>query len=83
MTTHKATAADLIPIPKEGAVPVNPIFATGKWVLARYPDTTTFYKAEVISFKKEEYTLRFEEDDKELVVERRLVLELGKLDKRL
>jgi len=36
---HKATATDLIPIPKTGSH--LPTFGVGKHVLARYPDTTT------------------------------------------
>lgn len=51
----------------------------GRQVLARYPETTTFYKAEVMSSKKESYNLKFEgeEDDMERVVARRFVLDLG------
>jgi SAGA-associated factor 29 len=73
---YKTTAASLIPIPPIGSV--LPSFAVGKQVLARYPDTTTFYKAEVMSLRKDVYRLKFEgeEDDKEMEVDRRFVLEI-------
>jgi SAGA-associated factor 29 len=53
-------------------------FTVGKQVLARYPDTTTFYRAEVMGVKKEAYRLKFEgeEDDKEMEVDRRYVLDI-------
>jgi SAGA-associated factor 29 len=53
-------------------------FTVGKQVLARYPDTTTFYRAEVMGAKKEAYRLKFEgeEDDKEMEVDRRYVLDI-------
>lgn len=48
-TTYKASANALIPIPKDSAgLPVYPV---GKQVLARYPETTTFYRAEVMGTK--------------------------------
>ena len=73
---HKAVATDLIPIPKTGAH--LPLFSVGKHVLARYPETTTFYKAEVMSMRKDVYNLKFEgeEDDKEMEVDKRFVLDL-------
>jgi len=52
------------------------VFSVGKQVLARYPDTTTFYKAEVMSFRKDVYNLRFEDDDREMEVDKRFVLDL-------
>ncbi|KKY23439.1 putative saga complex component [Phaeomoniella chlamydospora] len=75
--TYKTTAAYLIPIPLAGAP--TPTFGIGKQVLARYPDTTTFYRAEVMSIQKDTYRLKFEgeEDDKEMEVDRRLVLDIG------
>ncbi|KKK18944.1 hypothetical protein P175DRAFT_0433613 [Aspergillus ochraceoroseus IBT 24754] len=76
---YKTTAASLIPIPRMGST--LPSFAVGKQVLARYPDTTTFYRAEVMGLKKDAYRLKFEgeEDDKEMEVDRRFVLDiLGK-----
>ncbi|KAJ5901932.1 hypothetical protein N7495_002460 [Penicillium taxi] len=73
---YKTTASSLIPIPI-----VNtslPSFPVGKQVLARYPDTTTFYRAEVMGSKKDVYRLKFEgeEDDKEMEVDRRFVLDI-------
>ncbi|KAK2800558.1 hypothetical protein FQN50_008103 [Emmonsiellopsis sp. PD_5] len=74
---YKTTAASLIPIPRVGAA--LPHFAPGKQVLARYPETTTFYRAEVMAAKKDVYRLRFEgeeENDKETEVDRRFVLDI-------
>ena len=74
---YEASAADLTPLPKAGSN--QPIFAVGRQVLARYPETTTFYKAEVMSINKTSYTLKFEgeETDKEMVVDRQFVLDLA------
>ncbi|KTW29390.1 hypothetical protein T552_01343 [Pneumocystis carinii B80] len=74
---YKTVASNLILIPNSsvGLRPLSP----GTQVLARYPETTTFYNAEVISTKKRDGTckLRFEgEVEKETEVERKLVLEL-------
>ncbi|GIK04606.1 SAGA HAT/core module component [Aspergillus viridinutans] len=73
---YKTTAASLIPIPQVGST--LPVFSAGKQVLARYPDTTTFYRAEVMGTKKDTYRLKFEgeEDDKEMEVDRRFVLDI-------
>jgi len=73
--THKAIARDLIPIPAANAT--LPIFPTGANVFARYPETDTFYKAKVRGFHKGLYTLKFEgeEDDKEMDVDKRFVLD--------
>ncbi|PYH99659.1 hypothetical protein BO71DRAFT_342381 [Aspergillus ellipticus CBS 707.79] len=73
---YKTTAASLIPIPRIGTT--LPSFSLGKQVLARYPDTTTFYRAEVMGSKKDVYRLKFEgeEDDKEMEVDRRFVLDI-------
>ncbi|GFF30267.1 SAGA-associated factor 29 [Aspergillus udagawae] len=73
---YKTTAASLIPIPQVGST--LPVFPVGKQVLARYPDTTTFYRAEVMGTKKDTYRLKFEgeEDDKEMEVDRRFVLDI-------
>lgn len=49
-------------------------------MLARYPETTTFYRAKVISMKKDSCRLNFEgedEKDKETDVDRRYVLDVG------
>ncbi|EYE92362.1 SAGA-associated factor 29 family protein [Aspergillus ruber CBS 135680] len=73
---YKTTAASLIPIPHIGSA--LPPFPPGKQVLARYPDTTTFYRAEVTGSRKDVYRLKFEgeEDDKEMEVDKRFVLEI-------
>ncbi|KAJ5091510.1 hypothetical protein NUU61_006380 [Penicillium alfredii] len=73
---YKTTAVSLIPIPQMGAS--LSAFPVGKQVLARYPDTTTFYRAEVMGSKKDVYRLKFEgeEDDKEMEVDRRFVLDI-------
>ncbi|KAK1146501.1 hypothetical protein N8T08_002930 [Aspergillus melleus] len=72
----KTTAVSLIPIPRVGTA--LPSFSMGKQVLARYPDTTTFYRAEVMGSRKDTYRLKFEgeEDDKEMEVDRRFVLDI-------
>lgn len=47
-------------------------------MLARYPETTTFYRAEVKGVKKEVYRLKFEDDqDQEMEVGRRYVLDVS------
>lgn len=73
---YRTTAASLIPIPRAGTT--LPSYTAGKQVLARYPDTTTFYRAEVMGLRKEAYRLKFEgeEDDKEMEVDRRFVLDI-------
>ncbi|KAJ5097113.1 hypothetical protein N7456_007834 [Penicillium angulare] len=72
----KTTASSLIPIPHVSSS--LPLFPSGKQVLARYPDTTTFYRAEVMGSKKDVYRLKFEgeEDDKEMEVDRFYVLDI-------
>ena len=71
---YRVKSDQLLLIPLEGSSLPN--FSVGKQVLARYPDPTTFYKAEVMAVKKDVYRLRFEgeEDDKEMEVDRRFVL---------
>ena len=73
---YKTAAASLIPIPQPGST--LPSFPAGKQILARYPDTTTFYRAEVMGSKKDTYRLKFEgeEDDKEMEVDKRFVLDI-------
>lgn len=73
---YKTTASSLIPIPHVSSS--LPAFTVGKQVLARYPDTTTFYRAEVMGSRKDVYRLKFEgeEDDKEMEVDRRYVLDI-------
>lgn len=75
---YRASAASLVPIPPPGAT--LPEFPKGKQVLARYPDTTTFYRAEVMGMKRDTYRLRFEGEEeigKEMEVDRRFVLDYG------
>ncbi|KAK6513309.1 SAGA HAT/Core module component [Arthrobotrys megalospora] len=76
---YKAHAHQLIQIPSDSAG--LPPYPNGKQVLARYPETTTFYKAEVIGTKRDgTCRLKFEGEEevgKETEVERRLVLEIG------
>lgn len=75
---YKAAAKDLISIPGPDAVLAE--FSPGKVVLAKYPETTTFYRAEVTGMKKDRdvYRLKFEEDGgAELEVSRRYVLDVN------
>ena len=72
---YKTTATSLIPIPGPDATLQD--FPVGKHVLARYPETTTFYKAEVRGTRKDLYRLSFEDDqNQENEVHKRFVLEL-------
>ncbi|KAK9371553.1 SGF29 tudor-like domain-containing protein [Lipomyces chichibuensis] len=78
--SYKAGPKDIIFIPESSTdLPVYPI---GTRVLARYPETTTFYKAEVMGTKRDgTCRLKFEGEEevgKETEVERRLVLEMPK-----
>jgi len=75
---YKATASNCILIPPEGQH--LPALRPGTTVLARYPETTTFYRAEFIGMKRDGVfcRLRFEGEEeagKETEVERRLVIE--------
>ncbi|MCJ1451346.1 hypothetical protein MMC28_001682 [Mycoblastus sanguinarius] len=73
---YKTSAAALIAIPGPDAA--LPDFPVGKQVLARYPETTTFYRAEVTGVKKDVYRLRFEDDqNQEMEVGRRFVLDVN------
>jgi len=72
-TVRKATARDLVPIPQT-SINVQQ-FPTGGTVYAKYPDTDTFYRAKVRSFQKTMYSLKFDEDDKEMLVDARFVLD--------
>jgi len=80
---YRASLQEMTPIPAVG-MPLASL-APGKNVLAKYPETTTFYKAEVVLPKKDGplptpdgyVRLRFEgeeELDREMEVERRYVL---------
>ena len=73
---YKASAAALIAIPPEDAIlPDHPV---GKHVLARYPETTTFYRAEVTGTTKGGCRLKFEDDqNQEMEVDRRFVLDVS------
>ncbi|RMZ90927.1 hypothetical protein DV736_g1829, partial [Chaetothyriales sp. CBS 134916] len=74
-TVRRAMARELVPIPTNAAN--LPIFVTGSRVYAKYPETDTFYNAEVRLFSKGVYTLMFEgeEDNRELTVDKRFVLD--------
>ncbi|KZF19626.1 hypothetical protein L228DRAFT_285573 [Xylona heveae TC161] len=77
--TYKTSAASLIVIPAQGT-PL-PEYPKGKQVLALYPDTTTFYRAEVMRTKNNTCVLKFEGEDeinKEMEVDRRFVLDVSK-----
>ena len=72
---YKAWATALIAIPPEGSA--LPDYPNGKHVLARYPETTTFYRAEVTGMKKDICKLKFEDDmNQEMEVDRRYVLDM-------
>lgn len=72
----KANYKEILLIPPEGSDLIN--YTYGCKVLARYPDTSTFYPAIVVGHKKDgRVRLKFdgeEEVNKETEVERRLVL---------
>lgn len=75
---YRTSAASMVPIPSLGA-PL-PEYPKGKAVLARYPDTTTFYRAEVVGMNRENgcVILRFDgEEDAATTweVDRRFVLD--------
>jgi SAGA-associated factor 29 len=58
----KTSASSMILIPKEGTV--LPPLEEGRVVLALYPNTTTFYKAEVIGMDgTEKVNLKFEGEE--------------------
>ena len=71
---YKAQASELIAIPTADAILAD--YPVGKQVLAQYPETTTFYSAEVTGMRKGFCRLKFEDDqNKELEVARRFVLD--------
>lgn len=77
--SYKTTYRDLIRIPPENERNANlPPYPVGSKVLARYPETTTFYRAEVVGTKRDgKCRLKFvgeEDEGKEQEVERRVVL---------
>lgn len=73
-----ATVNSLVAIPTTSAG--LPALPKGRQVLAKYPQTTTFYRAEVVGAgKKDTIKLRFEDEDQpgvEKDVERRYVLDV-------
>ncbi|CCE88800.1 Piso0_001582 [Millerozyma farinosa CBS 7064] len=75
--TFKANHKEIILIPTEEDAPSLPMYPEGTKVLARYPETTTFYPAIVVGHKRGYVRLKFdgeEEVNKEIESERRLVL---------
>lgn len=76
--TFKTNYKEILLIPSKAAVSSLAQYAYGTKVLARYPETTTFYPAVVVGTKKDgKVRLKFdgeEEVNKETEVERRLVL---------
>lgn len=76
--TFKANYKEILLIPKIDEVPDLASYSYGTKVLARYPETTTFYPAIVVGERKDRSVrLKFdgeEEVNKETEVERRLVL---------
>ncbi|ANB15463.1 Sgf29p [Sugiyamaella lignohabitans] len=77
--SYKAGIRDIIVVPIDQDNTSLPPFPPHTIVLARYPETTTFYRAEVIDSSKKEGKCRLkfegeEEEGKETEVERRLVL---------
>lgn len=83
--SYKANIKDLILIPDlndNQYINALPQLPPRTQVIARYPETTTFYRAEVIGSKRDgKYRLKFEgeeEEGKETEVEKRLVHPLPK-----
>lgn len=73
---YKTSASALIAIPGSDAILAD--YPIGKHVLARYPETTTFYRAVVTGVRKDICRLKFEDDqEKEMEVARRFVLDLN------
>lgn len=76
--TFKANHKEVLLVPSPAEVPNLVAYPYGTKVLARYPETTTFYPAVVVGAKKDgTVRLKFdgeEEVNKETEVERRLVL---------
>ncbi|KXN88167.1 SAGA-associated factor 29 [Leucoagaricus sp. SymC.cos] len=76
--TYTTTIKSIIPLPDPNAVSSYPDFPAGSTVMALYPDTSCFYRAEVIATPKDmqpsgraqptakympTYKLKFEDDD--------------------
>lgn len=74
-TVYRTSASSMVPIPDAGSMDDYP---EGKTVLARYPDTTTFYSAVVVRMNGVNVVLRFDGEDeteKTTEVDRRFVLD--------
>ena len=71
---RKASAKELVLIPAASVGLAQ--FERGAKVFAKYPETDTFYNADVRGVQKSSYTLIFEgeEDNKEMSVDKRFVL---------
>jgi SAGA-associated factor 29 len=73
---YRTSASSMVTIPPLGQPLAD--YPKGKAVLARYPDTTTFYRAEVVGMNGSMVNLRFEgEEDAQVIMEvdRRFVLD--------
>jgi SAGA-associated factor 29 len=74
---YRSSASSMVPIPPTGS-PLGP-YEVGKQVLALYPETTTFYRAEVKSMQENgsKVQLLFEDDAQGAlrIVDRRFVLD--------
>jgi SAGA-associated factor 29 len=73
---YRTSASSMVTIPPLGAPLAD--YPKGKAVLARYPDTTTFYRAEVVGMNGSMVNLKFEgEEDAQVTMEvdRRFVLD--------
>lgn len=72
---HRTSASSMVTIPPLGQPLAD--YPRGKAVLARYPDTTTFYRAEVVGMNGSMVCLKFEgeEDERTTEVDRRFVLD--------
>jgi SAGA-associated factor 29 len=73
---YRSSASSMVPIPPTGS-PLGP-YEVGKQVLALYPETTTFYRAEVKSMQDNgsKVQLLFEDDAQApKIVDRRFVLD--------
>jgi SAGA-associated factor 29 len=73
---YRTSASSMVTIPPLGQPLAD--YPKGKGVLARYPDTTTFYRAEVVGMNGRMVNLKFEgEEDAQVTMEvdRRFVLD--------
>lgn len=73
---YRTSASSMVLIPPVKAVLAD--YPKGKQVLAQYPATTTFYRAEVVEMKGSDVLLRFEGEEEAnvtQVVDRRFVLD--------